>query len=262
MADTIKIGSFEVSSFKVGSDDCKVYLGDTLLYSGGTPPTPTYEWVSYGAEDTVPSTTIYGVKLEVGGSNDGEIDFGDSFNGIAFICENGEWTALNIETGEEIDISSYYDEVTYKYTILFSDLGYNNGLSISYPQEGDTFVISIELYQEYQPTLQWVTLSQGDTILEGNIYGVRVNSQDVGRSNELEIGSDSDNCGWFGGGAPTRAPQFTGYFYTIKNGVSIFEDSWDSGLKEFIFSDYNGAEYYYEDGTKTAPYEMQIYVYV
>ena len=32
MADTIKIGSFEVSSFKVGSSDCKIYLGDTLLY--------------------------------------------------------------------------------------------------------------------------------------------------------------------------------------------------------------------------------------
>ena len=32
MADSIKIGSFEVSSFKVGSSDCQIYLGDTLLY--------------------------------------------------------------------------------------------------------------------------------------------------------------------------------------------------------------------------------------
>lgn len=41
MADSIKIGSLDISSFKVGSDDCKVYLGSTLLYSGGTtPPTP------------------------------------------------------------------------------------------------------------------------------------------------------------------------------------------------------------------------------
>ena len=41
MADTIKIGNLDISSFKVGSDDCKVYLGDTLLYSGGTtPPIP------------------------------------------------------------------------------------------------------------------------------------------------------------------------------------------------------------------------------
>ena len=32
MADSIKIGSLDISSFKVGSGDCKVYLGDTLLY--------------------------------------------------------------------------------------------------------------------------------------------------------------------------------------------------------------------------------------
>ena len=32
MADTIKIGTFEVSSFKVGSSDCQIYLGSTLLY--------------------------------------------------------------------------------------------------------------------------------------------------------------------------------------------------------------------------------------
>ena len=32
MADTIKIGSLDVGDFKVGSDDCTIYLGDTLLY--------------------------------------------------------------------------------------------------------------------------------------------------------------------------------------------------------------------------------------
>lgn len=32
MADSIKIGSINISAFKVGSDDCKIYLGDTLLY--------------------------------------------------------------------------------------------------------------------------------------------------------------------------------------------------------------------------------------
>ena len=39
MADTIKIGNLDISAFKVGSGDCKVYLGNTLLYSGGTTPT-------------------------------------------------------------------------------------------------------------------------------------------------------------------------------------------------------------------------------
>ena len=40
MADTIKIGNLDISSFKVGSSDCKIYLGDTLLYPQSTPPTP------------------------------------------------------------------------------------------------------------------------------------------------------------------------------------------------------------------------------
>lgn len=32
MADTIKIGNTDISAFKVGSADCTIYLGDTLLY--------------------------------------------------------------------------------------------------------------------------------------------------------------------------------------------------------------------------------------
>ena len=40
MADTIKIGNLDISAFKVGSSDCKIYLGDTLLYPKSTPPTP------------------------------------------------------------------------------------------------------------------------------------------------------------------------------------------------------------------------------
>lgn len=49
MADTIKIGNLDISAFKVGSSDCKIYLGDTLLYPQSTPPTPVsscYEVIS------------------------------------------------------------------------------------------------------------------------------------------------------------------------------------------------------------------------
>lgn len=35
MADTIKLGSNNISAFKVGSNSCKIYLGDTLLYPQG-----------------------------------------------------------------------------------------------------------------------------------------------------------------------------------------------------------------------------------
>ena len=42
MADTIKIGNLDISSFKVGSYDCKVYLGDTLLYPQSQPQVKDY----------------------------------------------------------------------------------------------------------------------------------------------------------------------------------------------------------------------------
>lgn len=35
MTNNIKIGGSDTSSFKVGSDDCKIYIGDTLVYEGG-----------------------------------------------------------------------------------------------------------------------------------------------------------------------------------------------------------------------------------
>ena len=49
MADGIKIGNLDISAFKVGSSDCKIYLGDTLLYPQSqppTPPTPTFKWLA------------------------------------------------------------------------------------------------------------------------------------------------------------------------------------------------------------------------
>ena len=61
MADTIKIGSLDISAFKVGSDDCKVYLGNTLLYSSSQPQ--TLQWVTFSNGDTIPSDLqIYGIK--------------------------------------------------------------------------------------------------------------------------------------------------------------------------------------------------------
>ena len=63
MANGIKIGNLDISAFKVDSDDCTIYLGDTLLYSGGTPPTPTLQWVTFSNGDTIPSDLkIYGIR--------------------------------------------------------------------------------------------------------------------------------------------------------------------------------------------------------
>ena len=61
MADSIKIGNLDISAFKVGSSDCKVYLGDTLLYPSSQPQ--TLQWVTFRNGDTIPSDLhIYGIK--------------------------------------------------------------------------------------------------------------------------------------------------------------------------------------------------------
>ena len=53
MADSIKIGNLDISAFKVGSDDCKIYLGDTLLYPNEKYSFGFYRQLRNGSEYTV-----------------------------------------------------------------------------------------------------------------------------------------------------------------------------------------------------------------
>lgn len=52
MADSIKIGNLDISAFKVGSDDSKIYLGDTLLYPKETQP-QYFTITSLGANNVI-----------------------------------------------------------------------------------------------------------------------------------------------------------------------------------------------------------------
>ena len=64
----VKLGTLDISSFKVGSADCKVYLGETLLYSGDTPtpPTPTaYTWTTIDDTFTSQQTPIPVYEIHV-----------------------------------------------------------------------------------------------------------------------------------------------------------------------------------------------------
>lgn len=87
MADSIKIGSLDISAFKVGSSDCKVYLGDTLLYPQSQPQ--TLQWVTFSNGDTIPSDLqIYGVKGIV---NDLRTVFNDYDDDILFEPDKGSY---------------------------------------------------------------------------------------------------------------------------------------------------------------------------
>ncbi len=57
----IKLGNIDAKYIKVGSDDCKVYLGNTLLYPQSQPQ--TLQWVTFSNGDTITSDLqIYGIK--------------------------------------------------------------------------------------------------------------------------------------------------------------------------------------------------------
>ena len=148
----VKIGNNDIT-LKLGSADVSAaYIGDTLVYSGGTPPIPPipiYRWVLYNEGDTVPSTTFYGVKLYTGLDWVGEIDFSiDTHTGVAFIYDtsNEEWTAIDMTSYDPIDISGYFDGYNC-YTVLFSDIGYG-GMLVSYPITGEQFEFDIDLYEQ------------------------------------------------------------------------------------------------------------------
>lgn len=114
------------------------------------PPTPTYQWVSYNEGDTVPSTIFYGVKLYTGlGLDNYELNFSfDEYTGVGFNYDysSDEWTALDMESFDPIDISGYFDGDNC-YTILFSDIGYG-GMPVSYPITGEQFEFDIDLYEQ------------------------------------------------------------------------------------------------------------------
>jgi len=69
MADGIKIGNLDISAFKVGSGDCKVYLGDVKVYPSTDLPYDSK--VQYLKSDSgqyidtgiIPSGSTFGMKL-------------------------------------------------------------------------------------------------------------------------------------------------------------------------------------------------------
>jgi len=126
MADTIKIGSLDISSFKVGSSDCKVYLGDTLLYPQSQPQ--TLQWVTFSNGDTIPSDLqIYGIKGIVN-------DLSDVFYYEEDIyIENAGRNKYNVLIGgyttpcySEVDIIS---NTSVEYT--FSNIGCSDSYTVS-----------------------------------------------------------------------------------------------------------------------------------
>ena len=137
MADTIKIGNLDISSFKVGSDNCKIYLGDTLLYPQGE--TPYKRELSYLMKDSshigevdlgLQITADFRVVMKIRYTNAGGSQFfgetdhsGGDADDFRFFCASNRvyfdygsnringYTSTYLTTGstdQEIELGNYY----------------------------------------------------------------------------------------------------------------------------------------------------------
>lgn len=143
MADSIKLGNLDISAFKVGSDDCKVYLGDTLLYSGGTtPPTPTLQWStipSDGSSVDLNGVKIYGIKGNIDNMTyffayTSNINVNYDYNNNNYVVNIGNGCYTNTYNGGNIEL-------------VFSELGcsdyYTTDATISQSYFGFQILIEI-----------------------------------------------------------------------------------------------------------------------
>lgn len=139
MANTINLGLDSVSTIKIGADNVDaVYVGDVLVYSGGTPPTPptpTLQWVTFNSGDVIPSDlNIYGIKgvasdIAYGLPSTKPFTFTPSRRDI----EISIWNWNGTDDGSYIcysDLVGQDDNVEY----ILSDVGCNEFVNFEQPQ--------------------------------------------------------------------------------------------------------------------------------
>lgn len=134
----IKIGNIDISAFKVGSSDCSIYLGDTLLYSGGTQP-QTLQWVTFSNGDTIPSDLdIYGIS---GVTSDMMDTFGSDIgvNPMSFTPSRNIIEIKISCDGQGCYSDNPYDTDTI--SLIFSDVG-----CCDYVNQGATVSGTLQLY--------------------------------------------------------------------------------------------------------------------
>lgn len=107
MANSIKIGGFSFDALKIGSSDVDAaYLGDTLLYSGGTtPPTPSYKWLATYSDTHIESAQCNSSSIsnnEITKTDLVDIVIGDCVTDISFFAFSGATSLENVTFGNSI----------------------------------------------------------------------------------------------------------------------------------------------------------------
>lgn len=211
------------------SDIIKVYRNNAVCFyklttgDTPTPPTPSTElqWVTYSVGDTIPNDTyIFGVK---GDGNSLSYIYGE------YLKFTPDKSRVDVEIKDAVSLTNCFRETR----LMSEDLEYVlSAISCSNcVVQGSTLYggTSIQLLT-YPTNPQLVTLSRGDTIPEGYVFGASGYSQTIGSASDiLQIGTDIDNCVTLGHGAPTRAPELSAYLYVVSNGTATMADSWMGG---------------------------------
>jgi surface protein len=111
MADSIKIGSLDISAFKVGSSDCKVYLGDTLLYPT-TPPVFQGKWLATYTGGTTSSAECDSTSAithnEITSADLISVEIGDCVTSIANTTFYGCSSLTSINIPSSVTSIGYY----------------------------------------------------------------------------------------------------------------------------------------------------------
>jgi hypothetical protein len=169
MADTIKIGNLDISAFKVGSDDCKVYLGTELLYSGGTTPTGyTYSVTITGLEN--------GDTTDIVWDGGGYVDYGVG-NGIYTYSSQSDLIlveVLNYSQDYQVSGAIVLSPSNPSGTITFIYQGGGGGGFTHIPQGAD-------MSQYYNQTITRFKI--GDSSFPSGYQTVNLNFQNGGSGN-------------------------------------------------------------------------------
>jgi len=232
MADTIKIGSLDISAFKVGSSDCKVYLGDTLLYPT-TPPTPTFKWIATYTGGTTSSaecdSTSAITQNEINLTDLVSVEIGNCVTSIGerafFVCDS----LISIDIPDSVTTIG-----SRAFSNCFSITSVTIGSGITYISDGAFYscpsLSSITFEATTPPTL-------GVSAFYGSTCQILVPAQSV---DAYKAGS-----GWYEYASRIQAlPTPTPQWVTFSNGDTIPSDLQIYGIKGIVnglssvFSDY------------------------
>ena len=113
----MKLGNNDIT-LKVGSADVSAaYLGSTLVYSGGSQPTPTLQWVEFNYGDSISGLDIYGVSGTA-------LDLSDTLN-IAGAEIQFDFSRNRVECNISTCYSNTYS-TTDNVELVFSNIGCND----------------------------------------------------------------------------------------------------------------------------------------